>query len=59
VRFARRRGARVVEGYPIDAGAKQPDVFVYTGLAPAFEKAGFREVARRSPTRPIVRRRLR
>jgi GNAT superfamily N-acetyltransferase len=57
-RFARRRGARIVEGYPIDAGKKQPDVFVYTGLAPAFAKAGFREVARRSPTRPIVRRRL-
>jgi hypothetical protein len=58
VRFAGRRGARVVEGYPVDARGKQPDVFVYTGLAPAFAKAGFREVARRSPTRPIVRRRL-
>jgi GNAT superfamily N-acetyltransferase len=59
VRFARRRGARIVEGYPIDGTSKQPDVFVYTGLAPAFLKAGFREVARRSPTRPIVRCRLR
>jgi hypothetical protein len=29
---------------------------VYTGLASAFRKAGFEEVLRRSPTRPIVRR---
>ncbi len=57
-RYARARGGRIVEGYPIDAKGKAPDVFVYTGLASAFEQAGFREVARRSPTRPIMRRAL-
>lgn len=50
-------GAEIVEGYPSDLkGGVLPDVFVWTGLLPAFKKAGFKEVARRSVTRPIVRR---
>lgn len=56
VELARNRGARIVEGYPIDPKHEQADVFVYTGLASAFRKAGFVEVLRRSPTRPIMRR---
>ena len=32
-----------------------PDVFAWTGMASAFRKAGFREVARRSAGRPIMR----
>ena len=58
-RFAASRGARIVEGYPTDAKAKAADAFVWTGLAAAFERAGFTEVARRSPTRPIMRRAVR
>jgi len=59
-REAARRGARALEGYPVaPRGGRAPDVFVYTGLPAAFEAAGFREVARRSPTRPIYRRTLR
>jgi GNAT superfamily N-acetyltransferase len=57
--YARGRGARVLEGYPVEVRARTADAFVYTGLASAFAKAGFREVARRSPTRPLVRRALR
>ena len=34
---------------------KLPAPFVYTGLASAFRKAGFKEVARRSEARPIFR----
>ncbi len=57
VAFAAARGATVVEGYPVEpATGKAPDAFVWTGLAAAFRAAGFREVARRSPTRPIMRR---
>lgn len=59
VRFARSRGARIVEGYPVDVGATYPDAFAYTGFTSAFRAAGFAEVARRSPTRPIMRRALR
>jgi GNAT superfamily N-acetyltransferase len=56
VDFVRRRGGRFVEGYPIDPSkADVPGVFAWTGLASAFLKAGFHEVARHSETRPIMR----
>ena len=56
VEFARKRGAKIVEGYPVEARKGSiPDVFAYTGLPGAFKKAGFVEAARRSPTRPIMR----
>jgi GNAT superfamily N-acetyltransferase len=55
VDFARKRGGRIIEGYPVDPRKDQPDAFVWTGLAAAFRKAGFREVERRSETRPIMR----
>ena len=58
--YARRRGARIVEGYPtIPKKDPMPDVFACIGIASAFERVGFHEVARRSPTRPIMRRSLR
>lgn len=54
--FARKRGARLVEGYPVDPrGGKMPDAFAWTGLPGTFVAAGFKEVARRSATRPIMR----
>jgi hypothetical protein len=56
VEFAAARGARIIEGYPVQPkGGKSPDVFAYTGLQSAFERAGFIEVARRSATRPVMR----
>lgn len=58
-RYAASRGARILEGYPTAARSRQSAAFVWTGLASAFEAAGFREVARRSPSRPIMRRTLR
>ncbi len=58
--FAARHGATLVEGYPIDPGTQRVvPTFAWHGLAPAFAAAGFREVARRSPTRPVVRRAVR
>ena len=57
--FARSNGARIVEGYPVEPSSERtPDPFIWTGTASAFRKAGFREVARRSATRPIMRRDL-
>ncbi|MEW5701594.1 MAG: GNAT family N-acetyltransferase [Candidatus Zixiibacteriota bacterium] len=59
VKFAKRRGARIVEGYPQEpASGPWPDAFVWTGTAAAFRRAGFVEVARRSAARPIMRYRL-
>jgi GNAT superfamily N-acetyltransferase len=60
VALAARRGARVVEGYPVEPSMKRmPDPFVWTGLPSAFVRAGFHEVERRSPHRPIMRREIR
>ncbi len=56
VAFAKKNGAIIVEGYPQDPKkGKMVDVFAWTGLAASFIKAGFKEVARRSETRPIMR----
>lgn len=56
VKFAAEKGAKIVEGYPTDTlSEKLPAPFVYTGLASGFFKAGFKEVARRSAKRPIMR----
>lgn len=50
---ARKAGAPAVEAYPVDR-AVSPSTSS-TGYATTFEKAGFREVARRTPERPIMR----
>lgn len=52
--FVRQRGGRIIEGYPNEPKKDQPDVFMWTGLAASFAKAGFKEVARRG-SRPIFR----
>lgn len=54
-KFAKTQGAKIVEGYPQVVEGSLPDAFVWTGLEPSFLKAGFTEVARRSPKRPILR----
>ena len=56
VDFARARGATIVEGYPlVPIKEKIPVAFAWTGFESAFRAAGFQEVARRVPIRPIVR----
>lgn len=53
---AARQGARIVEGYPVVPRKNpMPDVFAWTGTVSAFRKAGFKEIVRRSATRPIMR----
>lgn len=53
--FAKKHGATLLEGYPVDPDKDQPDAFVFPGLVGAFAKAGYREAARRSKSRPIMR----
>jgi len=56
VEFAADAGAKIVEGYPIEPKTESyPPVYAWTGFAGAFKKTGFKEVQRRSPTRPIMR----
>jgi len=59
VAYAKKKGAAIVEGYPVEPKkGSMPDAFAYTGLASSFRRAGFAEVARRSATRPVMRRYL-
>lgn len=59
VQFAGKHGATIVEGYPVVPKKKDvPAVFAFTGLESAFRATGFSEAARRSPTRPIMRREI-
>jgi GNAT superfamily N-acetyltransferase len=56
VEYARRQGASVIEGYPVQPRSdRMPDTFAWTGTSAAYRTAGFVEVARRSETRPIMR----
>jgi GNAT superfamily N-acetyltransferase len=58
IAFAKKHGAKIIEGYPNDLSGKLPDAFVWTGLISSYKRAGFKEVARRSDAKPIVRREL-
>ena len=56
VDFAARQGAKIVEGYPVEPSMeKMPDPFLWHGIPSAFKTAGFKEVLRRSKSRPIMR----
>ena len=56
VELARRKGARIVEGYPVDPQkGPLPGAFMWTGVPKTFVRAGFKEVARRSATRLVMR----
>lgn len=59
VRHARARGATAIEAYPTDYRGEVADAWVYTGAASTFLALGFVEVARRSASRPILRKALR
>jgi GNAT superfamily N-acetyltransferase len=53
--FARRSGAAVLEAYPVDKPERSHDDFMFFGARSVYERAGFTEVARRSPTRVVMR----
>ena len=56
--FAAEQGAAIVEACPIETDRKLIWGEGYVGIASVFRAAGFEEVARRSPTRPLMRREL-
>jgi GNAT superfamily N-acetyltransferase len=57
--FARSQGARLIEAYPVDADAQRDPDSMFFGAKSMYDRAGFREVARRRPARAVVRRPLR
>jgi GNAT superfamily N-acetyltransferase len=59
VEYAAKSGAPAVEAYPFDPRRKMSSAEIFVCLLSAFLDQGFKEVARRSPIRPIVRRVIR
>jgi hypothetical protein len=45
----------VLDACPVDASGTRPPIALYHGLASTFRRAGYREVARRRPDRPLMR----
>jgi GNAT superfamily N-acetyltransferase len=53
--FAQSQGAEWIEGYPFDLDQGNSRGDLYPGILTVFLAEGFVEVARRLPTRPVVR----
>ncbi len=58
VAYAKRRGVRLLEAYPIDKDETPDAESTWFGSKTMFDEAGFEEVARRKAGRPVVRMRL-
>lgn len=55
VAYAKKHGATLVEAYPVDKPGRSSDEFMWFGAKSMYDSAGFKEVARRRPQRPVVR----
>lgn len=57
VEHALAQGAECVDAWPheLRRGERAVDLFVWMGLRPCFDRAGFAEVARHTPARPYLR----
>ena len=58
VDYARRHGATLLEAYPVDKPQRADDDAMWFGAKSMYDRAGFAEVARRKPQRPVVRLKL-
>ena len=57
--YACDHGVRLLEAYPVDKPQRSHDDFMFFGSRSLYERAGFTEVVRRSPTRLVMRRAIR
>ena len=55
VDYARTHGAVAVEAYPVDKPVRSQPQWLWHGAKSMFDRAGFVEVARRTPERPVMR----
>ncbi len=55
LKAAKRAKAPALEAYPVDTDAPKSTSNLYTGTASTFARAGFKTVAYRVPSRPIMR----
>lgn len=61
VEYAAGQGADVLEGHPVDVSARPSrpaGAVLYHGTLSMFADAGFFEIGRTAPTRPVMRRRV-
>jgi GNAT superfamily N-acetyltransferase len=55
VKAAKRAKEPAIEAYPVDTAEPKSSSNTFTGTAATFARAGFKTIARRSPSRPIMR----
>lgn len=55
IAYARAQGARLLEASPMDRAKQSKSIGLCVGSTSVFQKAGFTEVARAKPGRPLVR----
>jgi GNAT superfamily N-acetyltransferase len=59
IAYARKKRVSTLEAYPVERRGAMRDDNLWFGTARMFADAGFEVVARRKPTRPVMRRTLR
>jgi len=59
IAWAKKERVTLLEAYPCDKPARAADDTMWFGTKSMFDRAGFNEVARRKPMRPVVRKALR
>ncbi|MDP8956492.1 MAG: GNAT family N-acetyltransferase [Actinomycetota bacterium] len=57
--YARANGARLLEAYPVDKDEPSHADSMWFGAKRMYDRAGFKEVARRKENRPVVRKPIR
>ena len=55
IAFCKKKKVKLLEGYPVDKAGRSGDTSMWFGAKSMFDAAGFEEIARRKPTRPVVR----
>lgn len=55
IEYARERGVQLLEAYPVDAAVAPHSESLWFGTKTMYDEAGFEELARRKPGRPVVR----
>jgi GNAT superfamily N-acetyltransferase len=55
IEWARAHGVKLLEAYPVDRPGRSSDESMWFGAKSMYDAAGFEEVARRKPQRPVVR----
>jgi hypothetical protein len=58
IAYARKKKVKILEAYPVDTARKSGDGSLWFGTQSMYDGEGFKVVARRKPTRPVVRLRL-